>query len=69
MSNNKPSFIVYAVKDGKKKGDKGIWTRVGALWPTENGEGYVQTLDFIPTFTSRFVILPPKADDAEESEA
>ena len=54
--NKQPIFIAYGVKEGKKKGDKGIWNRVGAVWPHEDGEGYTLQLDYIPTFTNRIML-------------
>ena len=41
---NRPSHIIYHVKDTNKLDEKGrqrgIWTRVGAVWPTKSGQGY-----------------------------
>ena len=44
------------------------WTRIGAQWPTKNGEGHRQVLDMVPMAAGSIVVLPnePKSDDPEE---
>ena len=39
MQGDKPTLIAYTVKDPRGVGQKGIWTRIGAAWPHENGSG------------------------------
>jgi len=57
--SNKPSHIVYHVKESNQLDDagnhKGIWTRIGAVWTTKNGHlsGH---LDLIPTGPAKFII-------------
>ena len=34
MSNKKPTLIAYSVRE-RGKGQKAIWTRIGAAWPHE----------------------------------
>jgi hypothetical protein len=50
--HNRPSHIIYHVKDTSKLDDKGrprgIWTRVGAVWPTKSGNGAQIVLDYQP---------------------
>jgi len=40
---NRPSHIIHHVKDTNKLDDKGrqrgIWTRIGSVWPTKSGNG------------------------------
>lgn len=43
--NNKPSYIAYAVKDGKD--DQRHWTKIGAAWPAK-GDGLSLQLDAFP---------------------
>ena len=39
MKGNKPKLIAYAVKDPLGAEQKAIWTRIGAAWPHEKGQG------------------------------
>jgi hypothetical protein len=61
--SNKPTLIAYSVKD-RGKGQKAIWTRIGAAWPFESGTGFTLQLD-VPPLDGRVVLTEPKADDAE----
>lgn len=45
-TNNNPSHIVFSVQDRESK--SGIWTRVGAAWPHEDGNGFNVTLHCVP---------------------
>ncbi|QOV92102.1 hypothetical protein [Humisphaera borealis] len=40
-----PSHIAYQVRDGK---DKGFFTRIGAVWPHADGNGFNVLLDCVP---------------------
>lgn len=45
--NHQPSHIVYHVQE--REGDRSnIWTRVGAMWPHEDGKGFSMTLNMLP---------------------
>jgi hypothetical protein len=57
----KPTLIAYAVKN-RGKGQKAVWTRIGAAWPHSAGEGLSIELDAFPV-DGRLVPIPPKADD------
>lgn len=59
---NKPVFIARAAhgKDGR------YTTRIGAVWPFNEGEGFVLDLDFIPLRTTTIILVPPKEDDPAE---
>jgi hypothetical protein len=48
MNDNKPTPHAYVVKDAKNPEQKGIWTRIGAAWPHENGPGFSIRLDALP---------------------
>lgn len=64
--NRKPDFNVYMVRDGGKS-KKGFWTKIGAAWKHENGEGLNIQLEAYPT-DGKLVVLPPKAKDEQDSE-
>jgi hypothetical protein len=55
-SKSKPSHSVYIV-DGD--GEAAFWTRVGAVWPHEDGDGFSIVLTAIP-LTGRLVVRKPK---------
>jgi hypothetical protein len=58
MQDDKPTLIAYTVKDPRGVGQKGIWTRIGAAWPHENGSGYSIHLDALPV-DGRIVLVGP----------
>jgi len=63
--NRKPDFNVYMVSGGGKD-RKGFWTKIGAAWKHEDGEGFNVSLEAFPT-DGQLVIRAPKAkDDTEE---
>jgi len=63
--NRKPDFNVYMVSGGGKD-RKGFWTKIGAAWRHEDGEGFNVSLEAFPT-DGQLVIRAPKAkDDTEE---
>ncbi len=41
-----PSHIAYQVRD--REGKKGIWTRVGSVWPHTDGKGFNIQLEAVP---------------------
>ena len=58
-----PDFHVYMVRDGAE-GSKGFWTKIGAAWSHEDGEGFNVTLEAFPT-SGQLVIRKPKPKDAD----
>lgn len=58
-----PALIAFHVREGKK-GSKGFWTRIGAAWPHQNGDGFNIQLDCVPV-DGRIVLRPAKAEDEE----
>ena len=65
-----PAMIAYAVEDGRGEGAKGFWTRIGAAWESKSGEGLNLSLKLVPAGKDgvvRIVLVPPKADDQDES--
>ncbi len=60
-----PALIAWHVREAK---GKSYWTRIGAAWPHQNGEGHTLQIDLFP-LDGRIVLLPPKADEAAEGGA
>ena len=65
QSGNQPSHIVWFVPER----DNAPWTRIGVQWPTRNGNGFRQVLNFVPTGEGNIVVLPnePKPDGENAS--
>jgi hypothetical protein len=64
----KPTLIAYAVKN-RGKGQKAIWTKIGAAWPHSSGTGFSIELDAFPV-DGRLVLIEPKAiEDGATAEA
>jgi hypothetical protein len=64
MSNKKPTLIAYSVRE--REAQKPVWTRIGAAWPHNSGNGLSLQLEALPlNFDGRIVLTEPKADDAE----
>lgn len=62
MSTQRPSLIAYTVKN-RGKGQKAIWTKIGAAWPHGNGgKGFSIELEAFPV-DGRLVLIEPKADE------
>lgn len=61
VMSNQPKFHAYAVKD-RGTGKKSYFTRIGAAWPTKNGEGLNIMLEALP-LGGTITLLPPKAND------
>lgn len=49
-----PTHIAYHVREGK---DKGFFTRIGAAWPTKNGNGLNIQLDGLVPLDGRITVL------------
>lgn len=45
-SSKAPSHIAYQVRD--REGKKGIWTRIGSVWPHADGKGFNIQLECVP---------------------
>lgn len=65
-TNRKPDLIAYTVKD--RKGEKGIWNRIGAAWENADGGGFNVSLEALPV-NGRLVLRIPKPGEGEEAEA
>jgi hypothetical protein len=67
--SNKPTHVVYHVKSYQSNGEtKDIWTRIGAAWIHEDGDGFNQQLDMVP-LDGRIVTRRAKEKDATSDEA
>jgi len=53
---NRPSHAVYVVEG---EGENAFWTKIGAAWPHEDGEGYNVQLTAMP-LSGRLVVRKPK---------
>ncbi len=45
--STKPTHHAYVVRDGQN-GGKSFWTRVGAAWPHNDGQGFNIQLETVP---------------------
>jgi hypothetical protein len=61
--SNKPTLIAYSIRE-RGKGQKPIWTRIGAAWPHDSGSGLSIQLEALP-LGDRIVLTEPKADEPE----
>jgi hypothetical protein len=61
-----PALIAYHVREGKN-GGKGFWTRIGAAWAHEDGEGFNVQVEMMP-LDGRIVLRPAKADEDKGGE-
>lgn len=57
--NQAPAFIAWHVGE---KGDKAFWTRIGAAWRHEDGEGLTLQLELVPVNGGRIVLRSPKEE-------
>ena len=65
-TTNRPTYGVYQVEEGK--GDrKGFWTKVGAAWPHEKGDGFSIKLTCLP-LDGRLVVRKLDANDKPQPE-
>ncbi len=65
--NKKPALIAYSIRE-RGKGQKDIWTRIGAAWPHSSGTGFNIQLEALP-MGDRIVLTEPKADEPKADEA
>jgi len=62
--SNQPLYYAYVVSETKQGFQKKTrWTRVGAVWPHEKGEGFAVVIADGIAVTGRLVCLPPKPED------
>lgn len=63
-TTRKPSLIAYAVNG---EGKQAFWTRIGAAWPQNHGDGLNIELTAYP-LNGRIVLMPPKSEQSAEPE-
>lgn len=62
--SKKPTLIAHTVRE--REVQKPVWTRIGAAWPHDKGNGLTLQLEALPlNFDGRIVLTEPKTDDAE----
>ena len=59
-NSNQPAYHAYSVSNPDQDGGKSTWTRIGAVWPHKNGDGYNLQLDCMP-LDGCVVLRKPKA--------
>jgi len=60
-TQQKPTYIAYAVNG---QGKQAYWTRIGAVWPHNHGEGFNIDLQALPV-NGRIILMPPKAEETD----
>ncbi len=65
--NNFPSYKAFHVSEG----DNGFWTKIGAAWDHEDGNGFTLNLDLVPVGNGRIVLRKndPKQEISEYKKA
>ena len=61
--NKAPAMTAYSVREA---GKKSYWTRIGAAWAHEDGDGFNLQLDCFPV-DGKITLRKPKADDQAET--
>ena len=59
---NKPAFYAYSVKD--RPGKDAIWTKIGAAFPHEDGDGFTVQLEALPV-GDKLTLRVPREKAAE----
>ena len=55
--SNKPKYYAFSVKD-RGRGKTAIWTRIGAVWAHEKGQGLNIELEALPlNFDGKIVLM------------
>ena len=65
-TTNRPTYGVSQVEEGKND-RKGFWTKVGAAWPHEKGDGFSIKLTCLP-LDGRLVVRKLDANDKTQPE-
>lgn len=53
-SGNAPTHIVWFAPER----ENAPWVRIGAMWPTQKGNGFRQVLDLLPNTAGSIIALP-----------
>jgi len=67
--SKQPSHHAYVVSTPKKVGNKGYWTRIGSVFPHQNGQGFDIVLVEGLAVSGRIVCTERKEPEAEGAEA
>jgi hypothetical protein len=60
--NHCPQSPESAIKE-RGKGKRAVWTRIGAAWTQEKGQGLNIELEALPlNFDGKIVLMPPKSE-------
>ena len=59
-------YVAYTVTKANRN-DKGFWTRIGAMFPHKDGEGFSLELEALP-IDGRIVLRVPKADEQQPTD-
>ncbi|MFB2553795.1 hypothetical protein [Ensifer soli] len=60
----RPSHAVYHVEG---EGKKAYWTKIGAAWMHDDGEGFNISISCIPV-NGRLTVRKPKAEESQREE-
>ena len=64
-TSKKPTHTAYTTRtNGKGDSQKTFWTRLGSVWPHEDGEGFTLRLEALPV-NGEIVVRPIKENSAE----
>jgi hypothetical protein len=61
--SNQPQFLAFSIKDSEQS-ENGYWTRIGAAFAHQNGDGYTLILDWVP-LDGKVILRKPKEPDAK----
>ena len=67
--SKQPTHYAHVVSTPKKAGEKGYWTRIGSVFPHQNGQGFDIVLVDGLEVSGRIVVTERKKPEAEEAEA
>ena len=66
-TTNKPSHVIYSVKE-RGDGQKGsYWKSIGAAWMHKDGNGFNLSLDYLPLDSNLRIVI--REDNASKVEA
>lgn len=63
--NNSPKYVAYTVR--KREGSKSVWTRIGAVFTHEDGQGETLLLDALPMGREIVFRVPQEKDQEKEA--
>jgi hypothetical protein len=66
--NAQVRYTAWTVTGQRHKNDKGYWTRIGAMFPHKDGEGFNLVLDALP-LDGRVIIRLPQPDDEGQADS